>query len=98
MATPELIQSWARTEAFLREARTALPADVAAEFSSQLEQFVEFLAHNELSLAFDTLLGIVEDAHCAVPPLIQPLLLAASNMGLEQQRQSLAKQLASLTN
>lgn len=96
-ANPELIRSWARTEALLCEARTALPADVAAVFGSQLEQFTEFLAHNELGLAFDTMLYIVEEAQCAAPPLIQSLLMAADNMGLEQQRQSLAKQLASFS-
>jgi hypothetical protein len=96
MATPELIQSWARTEALLCEARAALPADVAAGFASPLELFTEFLAHNELGLALDAMLAIVEDAQCAAPPLIRPLLLAADNMGLEQQRQWLAGQLASL--
>ncbi|WP_157359987.1 hypothetical protein [Caldimonas brevitalea] len=82
----------------MNEARTELPTDVAAEFSSQLEQFAEFLAHNELGLAFDTMLGIVEDAGCAAAPLIQALVLAAGNMGREQLRQSLAEQLASLTS
>ena len=81
MASPERIQLWVRTEAFLREARTALPDEVALTFRADLEQFDEFLEHNELGLALDYLQGIVEEADCATPSLTRPLRLAAENMG-----------------
>jgi hypothetical protein len=81
MATPERIQSWARTEALLREARSALPDEVAGTFREDLEEFEEFLEHNELGLALQWLQGIVEEADCATPALTRPLRLAAENMG-----------------
>ena len=81
MASPELIQSWARTEALLREARAALPDAVAVTSREDLEQFEEFLEHNELGLALDYLQGIVEEANCATPSLTRPLRMAAENMG-----------------
>jgi hypothetical protein len=81
MASPELIQSWARTEALLREARAALPDAVAVTLRKDLEQFEEFLEHNELGLALDYLQGIVEEANCATPSLTRPLRMAAENMG-----------------
>ena len=81
MASPELIQSWARTDALLREARATLPAEVAVSFRVDLEQFEAFLEHNELGLALDSLQGIVEEANCATPSLTRPLRMAAENMG-----------------
>lgn len=81
MATPERLQSWARTEALLREARAALPDKVAVTFRDDLEHFEEYLEHNELGLALQYLRGIVEEADCATPALTLPLGLAAENMG-----------------
>ncbi len=95
MASPELIKSWARTEAFLHEAIAALPTDVAEAFQLQIEQCKEFLAHNELGLAFETLLDITEEAHCVSPSFIRSLHLAAGSMGLEPQQKALAERLAS---
>ena len=80
MASPEQIQSWARTEALLREARFALPGEVAVTLRNDLEQFEEFLQHNELGLALDYLQGIVEEGDCATPSLTRLLRLAAENM------------------
>ena len=80
MASPELIQSWARTEGFLREARAALPAEIAATFSAELMQFEEFLEHNELGLACDFLQGIIEDANYTSLALTRNLHKAAENM------------------
>ncbi len=81
MASPELIQSWARTEGFLRQARAALPAEIAETFSADLMQFEEFLEHNELGLAFDSLQWIVEDADYTSLALTRALHQAAENMG-----------------
>lgn len=95
MTTPEQFQSWARTEAWLREAKASVPAELAANFLAHLEQFDEFLAHNELGLAFDWLYSFVEEEDCASPALIRPLLEAAKEMRLEPQYQLLADRLAS---
>lgn len=81
MASPELIESWARTEALLREARAALPAEVALTFRDDLKQFEEFLEHNELGLAMDYLQSIVDEANCTAPTLTRALSAAANNMG-----------------
>lgn len=81
MASSELIQSWAKTEALLREARAALPAEVAVAFQRDLEHFDEFLAHNELGLALDQLQGIVDEAGCTSPSLTSALRKADEIIG-----------------
>ena len=81
MASRELIESWARSEQLLREARAALPADAALTFHEDLQQFEEFLDHNELGLALDCLRSITEEANYTVAALTQALSAAAVNMG-----------------
>ena len=98
MVTPERLRSWARTDAFIREAMAALPAEVAAEFRTALVQVEDYLAHNEFGVAFDHLQWIVEEADCASPALVRPLLGAAQAMELESQRQALVEQLASFAD
>jgi hypothetical protein len=68
MASPELIQSWARSEGFLREARAPLPAEIAVKFSADLKQFEEFLKHDELGLALDCLQGIADEVNSVYSP------------------------------
>jgi len=80
-ANTELMKSWARSEALLRQARAALPEGVEHEFRESLEQFEEFLAHNELGLALDTLVGVVDEIGSVTADVRAPLLEAARNMG-----------------
>lgn len=96
MVTPELMASWARTEALLLEANSALPVEATTRFSPQLETFKQFLSHNELGLALDTLIDLVEELQVATVPVIRPLLMAAENMGLTKERAALAELLESL--
>ena len=98
MATPELIASWGRTEEFLLQARAALSPGVTTRFATQIEIFIEFISHNELGLAFDVLLDLVDESECATVEVLQPLLMAAENMNLTDTRDALAMQLATLAD
>lgn len=98
MATPGLIASWGRTEAFLLQARAALPPDITTRFATQIETFTEFISHDEFGLAFDTLLALVDESESATAQVIQPLLMAAENMNLTDTRDALAMQLATLAD
>lgn len=80
MASPELIQSWAKTEILLREARAALPDEVVEAFRRDLEHFDEFLAHNELGLALDQLQEILDEASCTSPSLTSAMRKAEEIM------------------
>ena len=54
----ELTKRWRSTEAVLERARLALPEpsqDVRPEFDQALSEYREYLSHNELGLAFDSL-------------------------------------------
>jgi hypothetical protein len=54
----ELTKRWRSTEAVLERARLALPEpsqDVRHEFDQAIAEYREFLTHNELGLAFDSL-------------------------------------------
>jgi hypothetical protein len=82
MTSPELVQSWARTEGFLREARANVSQIGEAEFSDQLRQFDEFISHNELGLAFDTLEAVAQEGAWESLRLFELLALAAASMGL----------------
>lgn len=59
MASKELQALWARIEADLRRARSFLPAD--ADSDGVLSEYQEFLEHNELELACDTLEQYAEE-------------------------------------
>ena len=81
MADTELMRSWARSEALLRQARAALPEGVERDFRTNLERFEEFLAHNELGLALDALEEVVDECGSVAAEVIEPLSAAAQNMG-----------------
>ncbi|WP_028102283.1 hypothetical protein [Pseudoduganella violaceinigra] len=80
MATAELLKSWAVTERHLLDARAFLEPEVASLHSTSLEQFDEFLEHNELGLAFDWLESITRESQWSTLPLLNALERAASNM------------------
>ncbi|OHX37814.1 hypothetical protein BJL95_08435 [Methylomonas sp. LWB] len=96
MATPELLRSWKRTEAFLRDARTHLSQIAKAEFANSIAQFEEFIEHNELGLAFDTLESIANESEWESQRVIELLALAAASMGLQDRQRVLDEQLSSL--
>jgi hypothetical protein len=63
MVSSELLQSWARTEQLLKEARDLRSPEVIREHEITLMQMVDFVEHNELGLAFDWLKSIAEEAN-----------------------------------
>ncbi len=83
MATPpDLSRSWARTEAYLRDARAHLSQIAEAEFADGLAHFEEYLEHNELGLAFDTLDSVANESIWENHRVIELLAIAAASMGL----------------
>jgi len=91
MASPDLLRSWARTEGYLREARSKLSQIAEAEFCDSITQFEEFVDHNELGLAFDTLESIATESQWESMRVLELLALAAASMKLYD-RQSLIDQ------
>lgn len=96
MVTPELLRSWARTEAFLRDARAHLSQIAEAEFADGIAEFEEFIEHNELGLAFDTLESIATESQWESQRVLELLALAAASMGLHDRQHVLDEQLSNL--
>jgi hypothetical protein len=90
MADSKLVKSWKVTEALLERARHALPARHEQEHATFLTQYWEFLQHNELELALDTLeeLGHLISARGG---FWRDLERAAENMGLVDRLPALRK-------
>src|SRR5215471_1581615 len=55
MASPELQDSWRRTTAFLRDARSHLSEAAEGICADEIAEFEDYLSHNELELALDSL-------------------------------------------
>jgi hypothetical protein len=72
--------SWESTKQALTEAKAALPAVADTE---PLELFDDYLAHNELGLAFGVLAFVAGEAE-AEEPCWQALLSAVHEMGLRE--------------
>ena len=81
MATLELERSWKRTEGYLRDARAHLSQIAETEFADPIVQFEDFLDHNELGLAFDTLESIAVESQWESMRIFELLALAAASMG-----------------
>ena len=96
MATPDLLRSWKRTEAFLRDARAHLSQIAEAEFADAIAEFEEFIDHNELGLAFDTLESIACESRWEPQRVRELLALAAASMGLHERQRALDEQLTNL--
>jgi hypothetical protein len=96
MATPEMIESWIRTETRLMAARDLVLPDVAAANARDLLQFAEFLDHNELGLAFDYLFGIAQESQWDSVPLLQALAQAAEGMEMSEELAALNSQISLL--
>jgi hypothetical protein len=96
MATPELMRSWARSEAFLRDARAHLSQIAEAEFADGIAQFEEFIEHNELGLAFDALESIADESQWESQRVLELLGLAAASMGLLERQRVIDEKLSNL--
>ena len=96
MATPELLRSWARTEAFLRDARAHLSQVAEAEFADGIAEFEEFIEHNELGLAFDVLESIADESQWESNRVFELLGLAEASMGLLDRQRIIDEKLSNL--
>lgn len=97
MATPEIIQSWAITETYLKKAKALLDSDVVSKNSGSLSLFDEFLNHNELGLAFEWLESIAMEDQWDSIKLLEVLKLAADNMSLFDKVNVLNKRIIELS-
>ena len=84
MAPPELQDSWRKTTEFLRAARSHLSEAAKGTCADEIAQFEEYLSHNELELALDSLEAVVCKSPGESPRMFELLIAAAENMGLEQ--------------
>lgn len=96
MPNPDLLRSWTRTEAFLWDARSHLSQIAEAEFVDEITEFENFVEHNELGLAFDTLEAVANDSLGESHRVFELLALAAASMGLSDRQQTLDEQLSKL--
>src|SRR5262245_18731777 len=82
MNQEDLRKSWRTTQRHLEEARKQLPAQLAESGEGwSLLQYAEWLAHNELELAFDELEGLGSENNCRREFWVE-MHAAAANMGL----------------
>jgi hypothetical protein len=93
MAAPKLLKRWKITVSLLERARRALPAVSGhdeQECLALLSQYHEFLEHNELELALDTLEELGDLAGCP-GGYWRDLERAAENMELMERLSALRK-------
>ena len=96
MASPDLVRSWKRTEAFLRDARAHLSQIAEAEFADAIDEYEGFLEHNELGLAFNTLESVSHESQWESIRVLELLALAAASMGLLDRQQILDERISKL--
>ena len=84
MASSELQDSWRRTTEFLREARSHLSEAAEGVCSDEIAEFEDFLSHNELELALDSLEAALVKSPGESLRVFEFLVLAAENMRLEK--------------
>lgn len=96
MPSDELLRSWRRTEGYLRQAAEHLPYAVRAEYATPLADFMEFLEHNELGVAFETLVYVLEESSSSPIRTLELLALAAASMSLADEQRDLDRQLTEL--
>lgn len=96
LATAEMMASWQETKRLLVEGKALLSVSVAAQHAADLEQFDEFIDHNELGLAFQWLESIAWDRQRNCLPLLNLLKLAAKQMKMDDATAFLEEEIASL--
>lgn len=88
MASDELMESWKRTEGFLLDARAHFSQAAEAMCSDEMQEFSDYLGHNELELALDMLDAAFEKSGSESWRILELMALAAPSMGLsDRQRQ-----------
>jgi hypothetical protein len=84
MASPELQKSWRKTTAILRDARSHLSEAAEGICADEIAEFEDYLEHNELELALDSLETAVFKSPCETLRVIELLFSAAESMSLER--------------
>jgi len=84
MPSKELLESWKRTIAFLRDARSHLSEAAEGICCDEIAEFEDFLAHNELELALDSLEAAAEKSGMESLRVTELMALAAASMGLSE--------------
>ena len=82
MASDELLRSWERTTAYLRDARSNISEPGEGICSDQIAAFKEYLGHNEFELALDMLDEVAEESGCETPHMVELMAKTALSMGL----------------
>ena len=94
MTSPELLQSWKRTEGFLLDSRAHLSQAAEAICESELNEFHDFLEHNELGLAFESLVAAFEKSEFESWRVLELLALSAASMQLFDRQGEFDKRLS----
>ncbi len=94
MASDELMESWKRTEGFLLDARTHFSQTAEAVCSDELQEFSDYLGHNELELALDMLNAALAKSASESWRVLELMALAAASMGLSDRQQHYDDQLS----
>jgi hypothetical protein len=82
MPSQELIESWKKTTALLLEAKGLFSQAEENACSDAVCEFEEFLEHNELELALESLAAASEKLGSTKLRVVELMALAAANMGL----------------
>lgn len=88
------MESWNRTEAFLLAARYHFSEAAEEACSDELQEFSDYLEHNELELALDMLDVAIEKSGFESPRILELMALAAASMGLSERQQGYDEQLS----
>ena len=67
MSSREHLESWKRTEQFLRDARASFASKAENACRAALSEYDEYLQHNELELALEALAEAFDEARCWNP-------------------------------
>lgn len=86
MTRDQLVQSWKRTEGYLRDARSHLSQAAEALCVDEIAAFNEYLDHNELELALDALESAFNRSRSEPLRVLELLALAAASMGLTERQ------------
>ena len=82
MPSKELIESWNRTTAYLRDARAHLSETAEGVCADEIHEFQGVLENNELELALDSLEAAFEKSGVEDLRVMELFALAAASMGL----------------
>ena len=86
MATEQLLQSWKRTEGYLRDARAHLSEAAEGICADEIHEFNHYLEHNELELALDALEAAFKKWSGGSLRVLELMALAAASMGLNERQ------------